>query len=159
MRHALAVMMLAAGCASSAPPARVDLPGVAYPVSERIMQNREVTSGFATLVKNAGYGRRADEQAGFLVVDDAGHFRVVSWPVSNRHHAQEWRGAIPDGTIAVAHTHPVESPYASVHDCDEARRLGMPIFVLTPESVVLIDARNGLPQPIARRGWLDATAF
>ena len=61
--------------------------------------------------------------------------------------------------MAVAHTHPAQSPDASVHDCDEARRLGMPIFVLTPESVVLIDARDGLPQSIARRGWLDVTAF
>jgi hypothetical protein len=128
-------------------------------VTERILANRDVASGFATLVKDAGYGHRPDERAAFLIVDDKGDLRVMSWPASNRFHAQRWDGSIPSGTIAVAHTHPNESPSASAHDCDEARRLGMPIFVLTPESVVLIDGRNGQPQPIARRGWLAATAF
>jgi hypothetical protein len=161
IKRACAVLLFAAaGCASQATiPQRLDSPVVAYPMSERILRDRDVASGFAMLVKNAGYGHRPDEQAGFLVMDDDGRLRVVPWPATNRHHAQQWSGAIPAGTVAVAHTHPSESPSASAHDCDEARRLGMPMFVLTPQAVVLIDARSGRPQAIAQRGWLDATAF
>src|SRR6185503_597820 len=130
LRHVLAVLVLATGCASQVTPSRYDSPIVAYPMSGRILANGEVTRGLATLVKSAGYGHRADEHAGFLVIDGDGHFRVVTWPAANRFHAQSWTGAIPVGTVAVAHTHPSDLPYASGHDCDEARRLGIPIFVL-----------------------------
>jgi hypothetical protein len=56
--------------------------------------------------------------------------------------------------VAIAHTHPANLPDASHHDCDEARRLGIPMFVLTPQSVVLIGSRDGRAERIASRAWL-----
>jgi hypothetical protein len=51
---------------------------------------------------------------------------------------------IPQGTVAIAHTHPVDFPYPSQQDKDEAIRLGMPIYVITIRGVYRAD-----PQKIA----------
>jgi hypothetical protein len=83
------------------------------------------------------------ESAAFLVLDDNGEFQMVRWPITNRFHEQTWTGAIPVGTVAVVHTHPAHLPYASTHDRDEARRTGIPIVVLTPGVVTVVDGREG----------------
>jgi len=135
MRYALALLLLA-GCTS----ARYDSPVVAYP-AERMLENREVTEHLAELVKSAGNCRRADEVAAFVVLDE-GHFRLVMWPRTNLARAKQWGGSIPVGTVAIAHTHPFDCPRPSAQDRAEARRLGIPMFVVTPESTSLIGA-NG----------------
>ncbi len=154
LRHALAVVLFASGCATQRVPSSVESPVVAYPMGEQILHNREVSDGLSHLVRLSGYSRRAEERAGFLVIDEAGHFHLQAWPASNRYHAEEWSGALPRGTVAIAHTHPIATPAASMHDCAEALRLGIPMFVLTPDSVVLIGASDGKPHSIASRGWL-----
>lgn len=141
----LLLMIGLAGCASV--PARYDAPGVAYPM-EAMLKSREVADEFAHLVQLAGYGKRSDERAAFLVLDN-GHIRLETWPASNAYHAAAWSGRIPEGTVAIAHTHPQAFPDASVHDRSEAQRLGIPIFVLTPQSVVLIDPRDGRARAVS----------
>ena len=79
----------------------------------------------------SGFGRLAQERAAFLVYRDDGTFDCVVWPASHRHHAEEWRGAIPDGTAAIAHTHPNDRPDPSHNDMAVAQRLGIPVFVVT----------------------------
>lgn len=154
MRFALAVLViLLSACSSQTVPAVRDSPVTAYPMNARILGNREVYSGFVALVRQSAYGRRSDERAAFVVLED-GRLRLVEWPARNHYHASRWEGAIPAGTIAIAHTHPANQPSASVQDCFEAQRLGIPIFVLTPESVVLIRPRDGEQEPIGGRGWL-----
>ena len=107
-----------------------------------MIESGEVKDSFTNLIRMAGYGKRADERAGFLVLEH-GHIRLEAWPATNGYHAAEWAGAIPAGTVALAHTHPQQFPEASVQDRNEAQRLGIPIFVLTPQSVVMIDPRDG----------------
>ena len=152
MRYAL--LLLLVSCASRQSPAIVESPILAYPVDASILRNRELTDGFATLVRQSAYGRHSDERAAFIVRGDDGRFRLEFWPARNDYHAARWRGTIPSGTIAIAHTHPIEHPEASAHDCSEAQRIGVPIFVLTPESVILISASDGSQETIAPRGWL-----
>ena len=135
------LLFLFTACASQQMPARYDSPVVAYPVNA-MMQSREVADGFDNLIRMAGYGKRSDERAGFLVLVN-GHIQLQEWPANNRYHAAEWNGSIPAGTVALAHTHPQQYPDASVQDRSEAKRLGIPIFVLTPQSVVMIDPRDG----------------
>ena len=152
MRYAVLALLL--GCASQNVSMQTAV--TAYPLSDRILQNDDVRRGFASLVKESAFGWRADERAAFLVFDD-GRFRLVAWPDRNQYQTVRWQGSIPEGTVAIAHTHPLQHPMASAHDCDEARRLGIPIFVLTRSSVVLIDPRDGEQEIIGGRGWLSGT--
>lgn len=139
-----AVTVLVAGCSSTTVVQPVfDSPVLAYPLSPAILENRNVSDGFASLVARSGYGRSAYESAAFLVMDDANNWRLVPWPATNLFHAQRWKGAVPRGTVAIVHTHPAHLPDASRHDMDEARRTGIPIFVLTPGTVVLVGGRDG----------------
>ena len=153
MRYALLALLV--GCASHN--ASMQTSVTAYPLNDRILQNADVRHGFAALVRESAYGWRADERAAFLVLD-AGQLRLVEWPARNQYHAVRWEGAIPNGTVAIAHTHPLRQPMASAHDCSEAQRLGIPIFVLTRESVVLIDPRDGEQDVIGGAGWLTGSS-
>ena len=119
------------------------MPGVAYPLTAAILNDREVSKGFDQMVARSGHGKLPIESAAFLVIDEKGAFSLVQWPSTNRYHQQQWTGAIPSGTVAVVHTHPANLPYASTHDREEARRIGMPILILTPGTVVAVDGREG----------------
>src|SRR5438067_5790331 len=136
MRY-LAILFLA-GCASqSTIPAHIDWPIRAYPLNEQILDRADIALAFETLLRKASYGRLGEERAGFLVLD-GDHFRLVLWPPTHKYHAEEWRGKIPAGTVAAVHTHPIAQPEASNVDRTEAQRVGIPMFVITLRSVVLV---------------------
>jgi hypothetical protein len=141
MKRALIVLVALTGCVSGTVQSRYESPFVAYPM-DAMLQSREVNDGFTDLIRMGGYGKRAEERAGFVVLD-GGHLRLEPWPANNRYHSAEWLGSVPAGTVAIAHTHPQAFPDASPHDRDEAQRLGVPIFVLTPQAVVMVDPRDG----------------
>jgi hypothetical protein len=130
-------LLLLFGCASTIP-SQFDSPIVAYPLDEKILEDADVTAAFDALLARAAYGLRNDERAGFLILDASGRFHLEDWPATGRYRAEHWEGPIPVGTVAVVHTHPAGDPFASPHDCLEAERIGIPIFVLTPRSVVLV---------------------
>ncbi len=134
----VALSLTIAGCSPGRVEPVVHLPVVAYPLTPAILRDRNVIEGFSTLIARSGYGRLPRESAAFLVVGESNDFRIVHWPATNQFHAQRWVGAVPDGTVAVVHTHPAHLPDPSAHDIAEARRTGIPIFVLTPGSVVLV---------------------
>ncbi|MDQ6801162.1 MAG: hypothetical protein M3041_10025 [Acidobacteriota bacterium] len=137
MRY-LAILILAAGCATTQSiPSRIDWPIVAYPLSEQILERADVTLAFEDLLRKSSYGRLGEERAGFLVLD-GDHFRLVLWPPTHKYHAEEWRGKIPEGTVAAVHTHPIGHPEASNVDRAESQRVGIPMFVITLRSVVLV---------------------
>jgi JAB domain-containing protein similar to deubiquitination enzymes len=131
----LALILLAA-CASRPVPARFDSPIVAYPLNESTLDRDDVASAFNALLRKSAYGQPGEERAGFLIVD-GGRFRLEMWPPSHLFHAEEWHGRVPNGTVAVIHTHPPAQPLPSPHDCEEAKRVGIPMLVITPASVAL----------------------
>lgn len=90
---------------------------------------------FADLLKAGGYGMRDQERAAFLIVRDDGSTGCMMWPKSNGYQSEHWDGPIPARAYAIAHTHPRAKPLPSVHDVDEARRLSIPIYVVTPSGV------------------------
>ena len=141
-------LLLIFGCATVIPP-QIDSPILAYPLDEKILENSDVVSAFNSLLEKAGYGLRNDERAGFLLRDNAGRFHLEVWPATHRYRSEQWSGSIPVGTVAVVHTHPANDPFASVNDCLEAERVGIPIFVLTPKTVVLVSA-NGQARYLLR---------
>ena len=134
----LVALILLFGCVSQRIPERFDSPIVAYPLNETTLDRDDVRVAFDTLLRKAAYGQLGEERAGFLVFDE-GHFRLALWPPTHKFHAEEWQGPIPKGTVAVVHTHPPGQPAPSTHDQIEAQRVGIPILVITPESVVLVN--------------------
>src|SRR5687768_5241483 len=92
---------------------------------------------YADLLAAGGYGRFRHERAAFLVKVGE-RVTMQSWP-SGTFQRVAFRGVIPKGTIAIAHTHPRDLPWPSAQDREQAKRSGIPIIVITPRSVVLTD--------------------
>ena len=90
---------------------------------------------------------RADdeyERAAFVVRGDDGALRLIEWPFRREFRRARWEGAAPEGTIAIVHTHPRELPRPSMGDHAEARRIGLPIYVLTRGGVSVAHPQTGV---------------
>ena len=99
-------------------------------VPASVFEQPQATRCFDRLLVLGGNGHRQIERAAFLVYRD-GNVDCVIWPASRMHRAERWEGAVPDGTIAIAHTHPNDRPELSEHDRELSRELGIPVFVVT----------------------------
>jgi hypothetical protein len=89
---------------------------------------------YADLLQHAGYGQLPVEHAAFLIRESDGSLTTEPWRDSG-HRRVRFRGAIPPNTIAVVHTHPKDAPLPSVHDRIEARKIDLPVLVVTPAGV------------------------
>ena len=84
------------------------------------------------LLKDAGWGISRFEQAAFAVRERDGRIDFVRWPASRRHDFRaDYRGSMPPNAFAIVHTHPNGYPDPSIHDVAVARRLGIPVYVVT----------------------------
>ena len=90
---------------------------------------------YEQLLAEGGHGRFQSERAAFLIRETGGTLTLAPWPHSGFRHAS-YRGAVPARTIAILHTHPANEPRPSAQDRAEATRLGLPVIVITPRSVV-----------------------
>jgi hypothetical protein len=93
-------------------------------------------SGLA-LIRELQWANRAgafdgSERAAFVVDSGNGALACLAWPSTHQHEQETFHGAIPPGTIAIIHTHPITVTMPSRQDEDQSRRLGIPIYVLTP---------------------------
>jgi hypothetical protein len=129
----------------------IALPFTAFPLTSLTVRDPQVRRCFSELVDAGGRGRRNDERAAFLVYD-AGTFSCIAWPSRFGYNRAEWNGRIPDGAIAVVHTHPLSMPLPSSHDLREAARIGAPVVVVTPD---LVSAATpwGEVLTLAGEGW------
>lgn len=90
---------------------------------------------YGQLLEAAGYGRLPFERGAFLIREDDGTLTMAMWPHAGFARA-EWRGGIPRGTIAVVHTHPNDKPaHPSAGDVAQAKRIALPVLVVTPSRV------------------------
>ena len=87
------------------------------------------------LLAESGYGRLPRETAAFLIRESDGTLTLQPWTDGGFRHAK-FRGVVPPRTLAVLHTHPRGETQPSARDRAEARRLGVPVVVITPEAVV-----------------------
>lgn len=90
---------------------------------------------FEDLLAAGGYGRLPHERAAFLIRERGDALSLAPWPHGGHRHAT-FRGVVPDRAVAVLHTHPYGEPQPSTRDREEARRLGMPVVVVTPGAVI-----------------------
>ena len=104
-------------------------------VTTNVQRNAGASHCFDQILKLAGYGFRQDERAAFLVARQDGTLDCVIWPKTNGYQSAHWDGVVPRNTFAIAHTHPRALPSPSTHDFVEAKRLGMPVYVITSSGV------------------------
>ena len=90
---------------------------------------------YGELLAAGGYGRLPHERAAFLIRESDGSLSAQPWPNGGHRHAS-YRGAVPARTVAIVHTHPKDEPRPSARDRQEARRLGLAVVVVTPESAI-----------------------
>jgi hypothetical protein len=95
----------------------------------------QATYWYASLLAESGYGRLPRERAAFLIRETDGTLTLEPWAPGGRRHAS-FRGQVPIGTIAILHTHPHGEERPSTQDFAEAKRLRMPVVVITAGRVV-----------------------
>lgn len=79
------------------------------------------------------------EVAAFVVRrPGSGAVALVHWPNQRRFRTAQWRGAVPEGVIAVIHTHPHRIPLPSPADAAEARKLGLPFYVVSRGALAVV---------------------
>jgi hypothetical protein len=102
-----------------------------------VLRDPAVVACFVQVLRAGAYGGRNTERAAFLVVQADRSLECRDWPATHGFREARWVGPLPEGVVAVAHTHPQSFPDPSDQDLSEARRLGIPIFVLTPKIVTV----------------------
>ncbi len=102
-----------------------------------VLRDPSVVACFVHVLRAGAYGGRNTERAAFLVVQVDHSLQCRDWPATHEFREARWVGPLPEGVVAVAHTHPQSFPDPSDQDLREASRLGIPIFVLTPKIVTV----------------------
>ena len=85
---------------------------------------------FRSLLSMARYGFGPSEEAAFIIRTRNG-IAFLHWPTSGDRNGSLWEGPIPDGTIAIAHTHPAGVPMPSFIDARTSSVTGLPVYVIT----------------------------
>ena len=100
---------------------------------------------FRDLLQKAGYGLAGPyERAAFVIEQNDGSMVCRPWPSMHSYLSESFHGLMPERTLAIVHTHPVEYRMPSEKDREEATRLGIPIYVVTLRGVY--KAIPGAPQ-------------
>ena len=93
-------------------------------------------SALADLFEKGGRGHRDEERGAFLLAGGEESLGpCVLWPFTATRRATSFRGRIPAGATAIAHTHPNERPDPSSGDWQMAESLGMPVLVVTARGI------------------------
>ncbi|MFA6957005.1 MAG: Mov34/MPN/PAD-1 family protein [Thermoanaerobaculia bacterium] len=116
-----------------------------------LVRDRRAISQSWELLRTAKYGRATTERAAFLVRGADGGLELVPWKYGAETLRATYRGTIPEGTVAIVHTHPNATPYPSRGDAELARRIGLPVYVLTRQVVSFTDGSK--TEVVARGDW------
>lgn len=99
--------------------------------SEEIACQSSVLSGFWRLLAQARFGEAQQERAAFVTRDEDGNYHLVFWPFLRELRRASYFGKFPRNVVAIVHTHPNGEALPSEGDRELARRIGLPIYVLT----------------------------
>lgn len=127
----------------------------AHPSDVGWSHDPNVRSYYADLLKAGGLGLTHWEAAAFLLLSPDGRYRCVAWPFSNRNRQQKYRGRIPEFTVAIIHTHPRNIPLPSMGDRATARRLGIPVIVLTSHNIYVATPDDRIVEVVRHNAWFD----
>src|SRR6476661_664910 len=111
-RTVVLLAMLTSACASVSR-SQVDLPTVAYPWSRTVLAREDVATCADRILSLGWYGMVDWERAAFLRIGERGTFTCEVWPSKLQFRTAHWTGPIPEGTVAVIHSHPRTLPNPS----------------------------------------------
>ncbi len=80
---------------------------------------------------DAGFGLRHTEEAAFIVGNADGRLALIRWPEAGEPDTSRWTGPLPEGVVAIVHTHPNWNPLPSKIDIRTAQRSRLPVYVVT----------------------------
>lgn len=110
----------------------------------KLVSQPEVVRYFSEMLRQALGAGGGREEAAFVIRDGSGAIVFHPWPRSGKSKVASWRGPVPEGVIAIAHTHPSNWwSAATAHDLAEARRTRLPIFILTRAKICVADPATG----------------
>src|SRR5438046_8960092 len=109
-----------------------------------VLGDHSILFCFLHLVSRSFNGFVTSESAAFLVKQADGTTGCIDWPSTHEFKQARWSGPLPEGVVAMAHTHPLSSPQPSTDDVQAAMRIRLPTFVLTPKLITVIHAAGRL---------------
>ena len=109
---------------------------------ETILCSSSFSAGAWDLLALARFGQTATERAAFVVRAADGSLTLVQWPFQSKFHRASYQGAIPRGTVGIVHTHPNAHPSPSAGDRQLAKRMAMPVLVLTRTAIAWTDGEH-----------------
>ena len=111
--------------------------------------------GILRTLANRGAQATSDmEVAAFIIRNSDGELASMPWPHTASIRAAHYQGAMPSGTVAIAHTHPIYAKEPSRGDIEQAKRIGLPIYVVTRWNLYVIDPSSGASVAlISQKNW------
>ena len=95
------------------------------------------------------------EAAAFIVAQPDGSLVAVPWAANTASiRGARYSGAIPAGTIAIAHTHPFTAELPSRGDLAQAKKIRLPIYTISQWSLYVADPSGAVVPLIVRHNWL-----
>jgi hypothetical protein len=119
--------------------------------SGEVATNPDVVPVLWEMFGDAGFGLRHTEEAAFIVGTETGRFILVRWPSGGEPDTARWTGRIPDGVVAIVHTHPNWQPLPSRIDIRTAQRSHLPVYVVTRTEIS--KTLGGSPQIVLTGDW------
>ena len=124
----------------------------------RAADDPEVLAFLQDLALRGSHQVDQQEVAAFIVQDESGATSCLLWPHTANVRSEHYRGAIPAGTVAVAHTHPLFAEQPSRGDVAESKRIGLPIYVITRWHLYVVDPQSGESIALVRQSsWMQSS--
>ena len=101
------------------------------------------------MLADARYGFSENEEAMFIIRNADGSFSFQRWDSTGVPHQAQWTAPIPEGVIAIAHTHPNAMPRPSRMDSQTAMRSKIPVYVVTRTRIT---KTSGLEESTVMKG-------
>lgn len=130
--------------------------GTAVAVVLLSLVDAQQLSLFAELLERAKHLPTGRESAAFLVRDSDNGLHLIRWPASTTARQSTYRGRIPAGTIAIAHTHPelIHLRMPSAQDAALARNSGLDVYVITRAEIwVARGATGNVIRVVSNGNW------
>jgi len=123
------------------------------PKTDALAMDPVVHARFVELLQQGGYGWFKTERAAFIIRQANGGYRFAVWPFMHKELEADYGGTIPEGLVAIVHTHPNTAKKPSAGDCETARRLGTPVYVLTANNIYVATSRGEIVAVVANSSW------
>jgi hypothetical protein len=123
--------------------------------SDALTTNDRVLHEMFLLWEKSGYGNFPTERS-MWIVKSGENISFIPWPWSAESGREVWKGPIPKGAVAIAHTHPQNrspKPSGDPGDQGTANRTNVPVYVVTRNAIWKAVPRAMEPVRVASDGW------